>query len=84
MPDIFAQWDFVGGIIVYFIVEGLKSILKEYILKEYQDPVFLGIAIILSVIYGLITKSVIQGLQAFAGAQIIHALIKKGILFKKS
>ena len=83
MPEIFSQWDFVGGLIVYFVVEALKKILKRYIIEEYHDPVFLGLAICLSIAYGILTKSAIQGLQALAGAQIIHALVRKGILFKK-
>ncbi len=77
-----SQWDWRGSAIVYFLTLFLKSVLKKYIPKKYHDPVILGIAVSVAIAYGVCVNSFLSGLMALSGAQLINALIKKGIFFK--
>lgn len=80
MIDLFQNFNFLGGIIVYFCVYPFKPFIRYYVNEKYHDFIFLFLAIVISCIYGILEKSILQGFEAFAGSQVIHALIKKGIL----
>ncbi|MEM2919094.1 MAG: hypothetical protein QXY62_06320, partial [Candidatus Altiarchaeota archaeon] len=57
-----------------------KPFIKYYINQKYHDFFFFLLAVIFSCIYGILKASILSGFEAFAGSQVIHALIKKGIL----
>lgn len=74
-------FDLKGAVIVYFSVLAIKKITDYFVyLKDWiKDLTFLLLAIVLSITYGTLTRSALCGLEAFAGSQALHLLVRNSI-----
>lgn len=70
----------VGGLVIYFIVLLFRPFVKRWIVERWQDVVFVILTILVAVAYGFVRHSAFGALEALAGSQLVHALIKKGVI----